>query len=155
MHLHLSCKIFIQSSSESLDGESFHVFGNDVVSLACHFHDYEISETDILQEWNQLKYELLHEGQERASTWKEVLKEPMFRSEVVPNLATLAQILLCFCAENAEVERGFSLYNRLKTKNRNRLKIGAIDMLMRLRLNTAPYPEFDKLRTLNREMFQL
>ncbi len=139
-----NAKIFVPSSSESLDGDSFHVFGNEaVVSLAHHFQDYGISESDILQEWNQLKYELLHQGQERASTWLEVLKEPMVRAEVFPNLATLAQILLCFCAENAEVERGFSLYNRLKTKTRNKLKIGTIDMLMRLRLNTAPYPEFD------------
>ncbi len=66
MHLQLSCKIFVPRSSESLDGDTFHVFGNDVVSLARHFHDYGISETDFLQDWNQLKYELLHQGQERV-----------------------------------------------------------------------------------------
>ncbi len=83
--------------------------------MLCHWHAIFMTTASqrltLFQEWNQLKYELLHQGQERASTWSEVLKEPMFRSDVAPNLATLAQILLCFCAENAEVERGFSVYN--------------------------------------------
>ncbi len=140
-----NARIFVPATSQGLDLDSFHDFGNTrIVSLANYFVRFEPSSTAIVQEWNQLKYECLKPDlPKRPADWLSVLKEPLQRIEVFPNLAILAEILLCFCAENAEVERGFSLYNRIKSKVRNRLKINTVDMLMRLRLNSDKYSDFN------------
>ncbi len=140
-----NARIFVPATSDGLDLDTFHDFGNTrITSLANYFAQFELSSTAIVQEWNQLKYECLKPDlQKRSADWLSVLKEPLQRIEVFPNLAILAEILLCFCAENAEVERGFSLYNRIKSKVRNRLKIPTVDMLIRLRLNSGNYSDFN------------
>uniref|UniRef100_A0A915K0F2 Transposase n=1 Tax=Romanomermis culicivorax TaxID=13658 RepID=A0A915K0F2_ROMCU len=51
--------------------------------------------------------------------------------------------ILCFNAQNATVEGGFSLLSRIRTKLCNRLSVPVIDMLLRLRLSTANYQDFD------------
>ncbi len=141
-----NASIFVPETSANLDKDEFHGFGHDeICMLVTHFAQFQLSDmAAVVDEWNQLKYDTLNpEIQSRASTWLEVLKNCLRRSDVFPNLSVLAEILLCFCAENAEVERGFSLYNRIKTKTRNRLKIDTIDTLMRLRLNSPPWHSFD------------
>ena len=57
-----------------------------------------------------------------------------------PNLSTPAEIVLAYPASNAEVERGFSHGNVIKTKSRNRLGASHLDQLLRLKLNS---PDFE------------
>ncbi len=139
-----NAKIFDPGNSENLNVDDFHQFGQEEIRfLATHFASFGLSDMDIAEEWNQLKYEFLSPTvSNRVTSWTDILKR-CFQEEMFPNLSVLAEILLCFCAENAEVERGFSLYTRLKSKTRNRLKIGTIDLLMRLRLNATGYNSFD------------
>jgi hypothetical protein len=59
-----------------------------------------------------------------------------------PEFSKVGRIIACFGASNAEVERGFILSKRIKTKLRNRLKVATVDRLMRLRLNAGPYNTF-------------
>ena len=59
------------------------------------------------------------------------------------NLASVANALLIFHAENATVERGFSLPSRLRNPTRNRLLTASADRLMRLRLHTSSYKSND------------
>uniref|UniRef100_A0A915KTU3 HAT C-terminal dimerisation domain-containing protein n=1 Tax=Romanomermis culicivorax TaxID=13658 RepID=A0A915KTU3_ROMCU len=78
-----------------------------------------------------------------GENWKDTLKKCVNDPEVFPNLSQLAAAVLCFNAQNATVERGFSLLSRIKTKLRNRLSVPVIDMLLRLRLSTVNYQDFD------------
>ena len=65
------------------------------------------------------------------------------RAEEYPNISIIGNAVLLFCAENATVERGFSLMTRLKTKVRNKLSVVTVDTLMRLRLNTKKWNQYD------------
>ena len=58
-------------------------------------------------------------------------------------LSQLANVLLTSNAENATVERSFSLLSRLRTPARNRLLSSTADKLMRLKLNAASYKIFN------------
>ena len=93
------------------------------------------------REWDQLKFELFHV--KKVSDWEHVLLYSIQNKALFPYMAKISEIFYCFCVENAEVERGFSLYNRLKTKLRNRLKVQTIDSLMRIRLNSLSIDDFD------------
>ena len=55
-------------------------------------------------------------------------------------------MLLTCNAENATVERGFSLLSRLRTPTRNRSLSSTADKLMRLKLNAASYKTFNHNR---------
>ena len=59
-----------------------------------------------------------------------------------PSLSTLAEIILTFPASTAEVERGFSFQNALKSRSRNRISSDHIDQLIRMRLNAPDLKEF-------------
>ena len=59
-----------------------------------------------------------------------------------PSLSKLAEIVLLYPACTAEVERGFSFQNAIKTKFRNRLGPVHLDQLLRLRLNSPTVDKF-------------
>ena len=59
-----------------------------------------------------------------------------------PSLLSLAEIILVFPSNTAEVERGFSYQNATKTKFRNRLGPEHLDQLLRLRLNASKADNF-------------
>lgn len=66
---------------------------------------------------------------------------------IIIHLSLFIQVL-CFNAQNATVERGFSTVNRLKTKSRNRLHAHTLEKLLRLRLSTESYDKFDYSKAL-------
>ena len=47
-----------------------------------------------------------------------------------PSISILAETILTFPASTAEVERGFSVQNNIKTKSRNHLGSGHLDQLI-------------------------
>ena len=57
----------------------------------------------------------------------------MFQHEQFRDLAKLVDIGGTFLAFNVECERGFSLMNSIKTKLRNRLGEGHLDMIIRVK----------------------
>ena len=62
------------------------------------------------------------------------------------HLQHLAEVMLTFLSNTAEVERCFSKQNRIKTSYRNRLQITHLDMLIRMcssRLTQLTFP-FDQ-----------
>lgn len=68
--------------------------------------------------------------------WRDVLWIAACDQDL-PNLSKCARIVLTFRAQNATVERGFSLANRLKTDLRNRILPEVLNELIRIRL----YPD--------------
>ena len=61
----------------------------------------------------------------------------------LPTLSQLANVLLTLNAENATVERSFSLMSRLQTPTRNRSLSSTADKLMRLKLIAASCKTFN------------
>jgi hypothetical protein len=59
-----------------------------------------------------------------------------------PSLSILAEIILTFPASTAELERGFSVQNLIKSKTRNRLGSYHLDQLIRLKLNSPQIGDF-------------
>ena len=57
----------------------------------------------------------------------------VFQHKQYRDLAKLADIGGIFLASSVECERGFSLMNSIKTKLRNRLGEGYLDMIMRVK----------------------
>ena len=49
-----------------------------------------------------------------------------------PNLMSLAHICMIQCSSTAICERGFSIQNIIKTKNRSSMKTKTLDSLMRI-----------------------
>jgi len=77
-----------------------------------------------------------------ASSWFSVLQAAVADPDLYPNISIIAKVILCFDASNAEVERGCSLYNRLKTKIRHRLSVNELDRRIRLCINAASWKSF-------------
>lgn len=59
-----------------------------------------------------------------------------------PSLSILAEVILTCPASTAEVERGFSTQNFIKSKTRNRLGSCHLDQLLRLKLNSPQMKDF-------------
>jgi hypothetical protein len=89
-------------------------------------------------EWAELKHVLLtFKGREPTPTMAGVLKilsteEPY--KDSYSNLLLLLEIAIVQPLNTAACERGFSIQNVIKTRNRSRLTIGSLDALMRIRL---------------------
>lgn len=111
--------------------------------LAEHYQKLGISPAEAEYEWENFKRDVI--GLQRtddASSWFSVLQAAVADSDLYPNISIIAKVILCFDASNAEVERGFSLYNRLKTKIRNRLSVNELDRRIRLCINAASWKSF-------------
>lgn len=97
-------------------------------------------------EWPQARLMLLRKASRLVivSGMKAFLN---FHAEVLRDLTdscpvacALIMIMLCIPAHTAEVERGFSIQNLIKSKFRSRLKVDNLDILMRVKMlgpNTA------------------
>jgi len=103
---------------------------------------YALDKDNVCDEWRNFKYEVMS-NLCPDDEWRKVLVIAAKRSDDWPNLAHVAHALLAFNAENATVERGFSLLSRLRTPTRNRLFALTADKLIRLRLNAASYKQYN------------
>ena len=93
-------------------------------------------------EWRNFMYEVML-NRHSDDSWRKILTIAAKRNRDWPTLFQLANVLLTFNAENATVERGFSLLSRLRTSTRNRLLSSTADKLMRLKLNAVSYKTFN------------
>ena len=121
---------------------SLTVYGQEEMKyLKNKFGIYLQGEANVFEEWQTFKYEFL-QGDNISHQGLEFLRF-VARKDDYPSISLLCRIILCFVAENATVERGFSLFARLKTQLRNKLDMGHVDTLMRLRLNSVGWKAFD------------
>lgn len=67
--------------------------------------------------------------------WRKTL---FWLSNCAPNLTRLVQIMLVMTPHSAEVERGFSKMNLIKTKFRSRLSVQSLHALMRIAIEGPP-----------------
>ena len=89
-------------------------------------------------ERRNFKYEVMI-NRHSDDNWRKILTIAGKRNRDWPTLSQLANVLLTSNAENATVERGFSLLPRLRTPTRKCLLSSTADKLMRLKLNAASY----------------
>jgi len=73
--------------------------------------------------------------------WAHILR--LF-STTYPLICAFIRLFLTVPSSTAEVERGFSLQNIIKSKLRNRLKVANLDAMMRLRLLGPSVQDIDK-----------
>jgi len=120
-------------------------YGNQNVMELFDFYSkgIELNAENLLSEWDLFKYNYMNAAIiNQLPTWRQLVSIGCQNSDLFPNLSKLCHILNCFNAQNATVERGFSLMNRLCTKNRNKITPRVLEILMRLRLSTAEYSNF-------------
>ena len=103
---------------------------------------YNVDRESACDEWRNFKYEVMI-NRHSDDNWRKILTIAAKRNRECPTLSQLANVLLTFNAENATVERGFSLPSRLRTLTRNPLLSSTADKLMRLKLNAASYKTFN------------
>ena len=101
-------------------------------------------------EWNELKlYVARLVGAEPAVSyldlWQRVIRQ---NEERFQNIALLVKIVLLIPVHTSEVERGFSLMNRVKQDWRARLTSPTLNELMRVRLLGPSCEEFDPMRAI-------
>ena len=78
----------------------------------------------------------MHARSTQCVSLKEFAKELCyFYFDTYPDFCILMQYLLVVPLNSASCERGFSVQNMIKTKNRNRLGEGRLDALMRVCIN--------------------
>ena len=138
-------KIFMPENLPSDPAMLVNYGAKEVFALASF---YKISpdpiEIEALEdEWRNFKFEVLRNCRHAGDNWRKVLTIAAKRESDWPTLSAIARAILSFNAENATVERGFSLLARLKTPSRNRLLPFTCDKLMRLRLNAESYKTYD------------
>ena len=128
------------SSDGHGDGEKVH--GNDFISQLCNH--YGIDECTAQQEWESLRI-LLQEQEFKDKSATQVMKSLSSNQTLValyPTISRFAQIALTLPISNADVERGFSCMNRVKTDLRNRLTVSSLDTLLRISIE-GPEKDFD------------
>jgi len=95
------------------------VFGEKGVGHSPFIRMY-VDASDCVHEWDELKRALLTNF--KSLSFKDFLLKLACDDRIIyqySNLSTLAEIVLAYPASNAEVERGFSHANVIKTKFRN------------------------------------
>ncbi len=74
---------------------------------------------------------LPHQGKDVLDAYNVLLTD---HADDFPELTRLLHLYLVLPAHTAEVERGFSTQNLIKTRLRSRLKVDNLDILMRVKL---------------------
>ena len=112
-------------------------YGSDENSTA--FIDKDASQ----HEWKVLKSVVLQEQYPRDQLkrlWSIIKK---YHKDTFPNLIKLAALALTLPVHTADCERGFSVQNRLKTPERNRLSPDRLNTLMTIEVQGPHYKDFD------------
>ena len=112
---------------------------DDLKFLLRHFNALlQVDEYEAIEEFLTAKRRM-----KTKLSWSEALYDIGHNNDLFPNLSKLAVVLLSFDASNAEIERGFSAHNNIKTKLRNRWTTHKLDEQMRILLDDTPLDEFD------------
>ena len=95
-------------------------------------------------EWLGFKYILVSEFKLMSTTQvMQTMCENSSLVELYPTISKLACIALTIPVSTADVERGFSTMNRIKTEPRNRLNTETLDRLIRLSCEGPCIDEFN------------
>jgi translation elongation factor P/translation initiation factor 5A len=121
----------------------FRSYGESELELLCTTYKDLVDYSKCVLEWDTFK-ETMKSSFKSMKLNDFVLKVVTDESLYMqyPALALLAEIVLVFPASMAEVERGFSYQNSIKSKSRNRLHSIHLDQLLRLRLNSPETHDF-------------
>ncbi|XP_013384257.1 protein FAM200A-like [Lingula anatina] len=119
-------------------------FGNKELDVVIkHYEDKYVDGNVVKQEWAILK-ELVLANTYSCDSMKELWEIiNAFHKENFPNLCKLAGIALALPVHTADVERGFSAQNIIKSSLRNRLISENLQMLIAIKLNGPLSQDFD------------
>ncbi|KAL0161425.1 hypothetical protein M9458_045150, partial [Cirrhinus mrigala] len=115
---------------------SFEYGAADIATLAKkyeailhHPHSVEV----INSEYTEFKYIMRQKLKHGSISTFSDLVAATLKCEELKHISQLVDICATFQASSADCERGFSLMNRIKTASRNRLEVGHLDQLMRIK----------------------
>ena len=142
VELYKAAMIFDPSNLPSSDDE-FCTYGEKEVELLCTTYSDFVDYAKCALEWDTLK-QMIKSSYQTCKFDEFILKLATEESLYVlyPAMSSLAEIIAVFPASTAEVERGFSYQNAIKSKSRNRLSTTHLDQLLRLRLNSPETHDF-------------
>ena len=122
--------------------EAVELYGNDFVTELSQY--YHVDTCMAQQEWESVC--LLLQTQEFKDKSATHILTTLSSNETLlalyPILSRFAQVALTLSVSNADVERGFSCMNRVKTELRNRLTVSSLDNLLRISTE-GPDKDFD------------
>jgi hypothetical protein len=141
VELYKAAMIFDPSNLPSSDDE-FCTYGEKEVELLCTTYSEFVDYAKCALEWDTLK-QMIRSSYQKCKFDEFILTLVTDQSLYVlyPAMSSLAEIKAVFPASTAEVERGFSYQNTIKSQSRNRLSTTHLDQLLRLRLN-SPETQF-------------
>ena len=126
-------------------------WGNDKLDVLLAKYGTEggyVTPQQAVIEWGQLKILVIQQMYPTDSMfilWKLIASN---HGDLFPNLITLANIALVFPVHTADVERGFSVQNSIKTDLRNRISSERLNTLMTIRVEGPPLEQFDYAKAL-------
>uniref|UniRef100_A0A1B8Y9W5 HAT C-terminal dimerisation domain-containing protein n=1 Tax=Xenopus tropicalis TaxID=8364 RepID=A0A1B8Y9W5_XENTR len=104
-------------------------------SLCLKYKQFLQEESVIIQQYNDFKFLVAEKIKSNLINSFPDMTKFSFQNDQFAELAKLMDIGATFLASSADCERGFSLMNNLKTKQRNRLQLEHLEMLMRIKSN--------------------
>lgn len=152
--------IFNPTRLRTVDGNDANTFGDTELGQLADFYGTtkvvsDVSHAPLLDaaqlkvEWPQARQVLLR----KAARLGAVVSMKVFLdfnamvlldlADTCPVVCSLIMIMLCIPAHTAEVERGFSIQNLIKSKFRACLKVATLDTLMRVKLLGPPSVDDD------------
>lgn len=105
----------------------------EIEKLSLKYNVFLADKSVISEQYNDFKYAVREKLEVKQITNFEELVMFSLNNEQFNDLSKLLDIGGTFLASNADCERGFSLMNSIKTKQRNRLQKTHMDMLMRVK----------------------
>ena len=115
--------------------QSLVMYGEQEVSLLCEKYSSVVKKDEALVESEGFKHEMKmsYQSYNTLDLLSHLVGDECL-IQLYPNLLVIAQIVMVFPASSVDCERGFSVQNHIKTKNRNRLASKHLDVLVRVRL---------------------
>lgn len=138
------------------EASALNLYGRNQIWKLSQFYlsrneNFKLDKEMVLLEYHHLKMRLIQDSDQeklKKDSLSYVLNEPYFQTGY-ETVIELLKIYAALPSSNAEVERGFSCMNRIKTKLRNKLSVGRMQDLIAISLNGQPVKDWSPNESFN------
>ncbi|KXZ40847.1 hypothetical protein GPECTOR_1866g928 [Gonium pectorale] len=140
--LGMASKFAFLSPKNLAGAKEARAYGLEEIEALGNWYEGRLDAAKLVEEWkHKVVVRLVAEAQRQKKSTRHILGARHFYKalkdfikETVPEVWKLVQIMLVLQPASAEVERGFSAMNSIKSDDRTRLALSTLDALMRVDL---------------------
>ena len=143
LYHNLKAAMIFDPSNIPSSSDEFRTYGDKEKEVLCTTYSNLVDYAKCVLEWDTLKESI--KSSYRACKFHEFIVKLVTDESLYvqyPSMSLLAKIAAVFPASTAEVEKGSSYQNAIKSKSRNRLSSIHLDQLLRLQLNSSEKHDF-------------